>query len=238
MEHPAGDQKLQADDKNLQKPVGDYPADKQRSCPHRRRPKAPQDILFAKKDNLKAHAPETASKNRQHYHRTHQEAHLLRISLGEEETIDEQKQDRENDRKENGAAVANQQLETHNGEVVDAFQSRRLLPVSSMNTSSSEGLSRWTWMTSLFSAINIRIRAIRVRGASRLRILYPPSLGVTSSAQSRAWRRVKSTGERGMNSMRLHCRDCSMSARGVPEAMILPRSTIATRSQSCSASSM
>src|SRR6266404_635554 len=100
--------------------------------------KAPQDSLFPERDESRAEAPETAHhvecENGAEIKRGH-----LRNALGNNSQPQEEKCERHNDNKEEEHFVAHGQADAHARECDKVFQSRSLLPVSSMKTSSREG---------------------------------------------------------------------------------------------------
>src|ERR1700730_12502962 len=114
-------------------------------CGDRRDVKAPKNTLFAKHDQRSAETPEAAH-HVQGDHRPKKIAHLLRITLGENSRVDKKHAKRKNNAEEKEHFVAQRQLDAHTRQIGEITQSRSLLPVISMKTSSREGeaISRLT----------------------------------------------------------------------------------------------
>src|SRR6266436_3316362 len=106
---------------------------------------APQNALFAKHDQGSAETPEAAH-HVQGDDRPKKIANLLRITLGENSRVNEKHAQRKNNAEKKEHFVAQRQLDTHARQIGEVIQSRSLLPVISMKTSSREGeaISRLT----------------------------------------------------------------------------------------------
>src|SRR3981081_1429279 len=102
--------------------------------------KAPQNALLAKHDQSGAESPETAH-DVESEHRAKIESHRAGRALGEDPAIEEEKAERHDDGEEEKNFVARRKTDAHVGESKKISQSRSLLPVSSMKTSSREGVA-------------------------------------------------------------------------------------------------
>src|SRR5690349_20462389 len=111
----------------------------------------PQNSLLAKVDEHCAQAPEAA-----HYverdHRTKKEAHYARVALGKNPGIEKKHPQREYHADKEKHFVAQSELNAHAREAGKISQSRSLLPVISMKTSSREGVAISRLTSSLPSA--------------------------------------------------------------------------------------
>src|SRR5262249_10943721 len=113
--------------------------------------KAAQNALLAKHDECRAESPEAAH-NVEGENGTKVEGHAVRVALGKDAGIEEEENHRHEDDEEEEHLVAERERNAHSGEVEEVFQSRSLLPVSSMKTSSSEGVKISRLTRSLLSA--------------------------------------------------------------------------------------
>src|SRR3984893_10595477 len=112
---------------------------------------AAKNPLLAKGYEHGAQAPEAA-----HYvegdHRTEEETDRARNALGEDAGVEEKHAEREDDDEEEEHFVAQGELNAHAREAGKVSQSRSLLPVISMKTSSREGVAISRLTSSLPSA--------------------------------------------------------------------------------------
>src|SRR5712664_157840 len=111
----------------------------------RREGEAPRNALFAKHDHRSAKTPEAAH-HVQGDDRPKKIANLLRITLGENSRVNEKHAKRKKNDEKKEHLVAQRQLDAHARQIGEVIQSRSLLPVISMKTSSREGeaISRLT----------------------------------------------------------------------------------------------
>src|SRR4029077_5338207 len=100
--------------------------------------KAPQDSLFAKGHESDAQTPEGAHHG-QRDNRTEQKANGVRITLGEDRREEEKETEGHDQAEEHERFVAQGQAHAHDRESQKVLQSRSLLPVGWMKTSSREG---------------------------------------------------------------------------------------------------
>src|SRR6202030_4354066 len=101
---------------------------------------APQNSLFPEGDEGGAQTPEAAH-DREGYDGPEKVAHALGNALGENSGVKKKETEGHDHAEKQKHFVANGQLNSHAGESGKITQSRNLLPVSSMNTSSSEGVA-------------------------------------------------------------------------------------------------
>src|SRR6267154_6360528 len=118
---------------------------------HRSYVEAAEDALLPKHDQHGAEAPEAAH-DVQRDDRAKKEADHTRIALGENSGVQEEHAQREDDAEEEEHFVAQGELNAHAGEAGKVSQSRSLLPVISMKTSSREGVAISRLTNSLPSA--------------------------------------------------------------------------------------
>src|SRR5260370_4493414 len=106
---------------------------------------APQNALFAKRDQGGAETPKAAH-HVQGDDGPEEIANHARIALGEDPRVDEKHAKRKDNAEKEEHFVAQGQLDAHTGQIGEVTQSRSLLPVISMKTSSREGeaISRLT----------------------------------------------------------------------------------------------
>src|ERR1041385_6572040 len=113
--------------------------------------KPPQDALFAEHHQRCAEAPEAAH-DVQCQHRPEQVGDFSGDSLGKDSRVKKEKAQRHYDAEEEKHLVAQRQPHAHARQCQKVRQSRSLLPVSSMNTSSREGVAISRLTSSLFWA--------------------------------------------------------------------------------------
>src|SRR5580704_1290367 len=106
---------------------------------------AAKDALLAKHNESRAEPPKAAH-NGEGHDRTQEEFDDLGLAFGKDPGIEKEKGKRHEDREEQKHFIAQRELNAHAGECGEVSQSRSLLPVISMNTSSREGeaISRLT----------------------------------------------------------------------------------------------
>src|SRR5580693_1395033 len=102
--------------------------------------KAPQDSLFPESDQGGAQPPE-ATHDREGYDGAEKVAHAFRNALGENPGVKKKETEGHDHAEEQKHFIANGQLNPHARKCSKITQSRNLLPVSSMNTSSREGVA-------------------------------------------------------------------------------------------------
>src|SRR3984893_17812673 len=113
--------------------------------------KAAENTLLAKRDKHGAEAPEAAHYVQRDY-RAEEEADHTWIALGEDSCVEEKHADWEDYAEEEEHFVAQGELNAHAREAGKVSQSRSLLPVISMKTSSREGVAISRLTSSLPSA--------------------------------------------------------------------------------------
>src|SRR6476660_2003571 len=99
---------------------------------------APQNALFAKHDQGSAETPE-APHHVQGNDWSKKIANLLRIAFGKNPRINEKHAKGKDDAEKEKHFIAQRQLDAHARQIAEITQSRSLLPVISMKTSSREG---------------------------------------------------------------------------------------------------
>src|SRR5579872_3840355 len=112
--------------------------EQQRSRADRGDSEAPQDALFAEGHQLHAQSPEAAHHGNGQDRRQHV-GHGGDVAAREESEKQEQEDQRKDQAEKNKGAIAQRQAHADLGQCPGVSQSRRLLPVSSRKTSSSEG---------------------------------------------------------------------------------------------------
>src|ERR1700760_2567310 len=101
---------------------------------------APQNSLLAKSYQRRTQSPEAAH-HVQRQDRADEISHGIRMPFGEHSGIEKEKAHRHDHAEKEKHLVAQSELHAHAGKGDEVRQSRKLLPVSSMNTSSSEGVA-------------------------------------------------------------------------------------------------
>src|SRR6266404_2177562 len=198
---------------------------------------AAENSLLAKRYEHGAKTPEAA-----HYvegdHRAEKEADHARIALGEDSGVEEKHADRKDDAEEEEHFIAQGELNAHARETHKVAQSRSLLPVISMKTSSREGVAISRLTSWLPSASRCLTRETMVCGGRWVCRTYVPSTSRASTTPSKLRSVPFAAGLASFTSMRVLPPERCLSSRGEPRAITLPWSTMATRSQRRSASSM
>src|SRR5580704_4745619 len=125
--------------------VGDHAGSKHVAGRHGSHMEAAKDALLAKHNESRAEPPKAAH-NGEGHDRTQEEFDDLGLAFGKDPGIEKEKGKRHEDREEQKHFIAQRELNAHAGECGEVSQSRSLLPVISMNTSSREGeaISRLT----------------------------------------------------------------------------------------------
>src|SRR5579872_864733 len=108
----------------------------------------PEDALFTEGDESGAESPEAAHDRERNY-RTEKKANLLRIALGEDSCVQKEKSKGHDHAEEEKHFVAQGEADAHRGKCEEVLQSRSLLPVSSMKTSSRDGVAMLRLTSSL-----------------------------------------------------------------------------------------
>src|SRR5262249_55318113 len=106
---------------------------------HRRNVEAPQDALLAKGHQCGAQSPKTAH-DRQRDDRAEKEPDDRGVPLGDHAREEKEKAEGHDDAEEHEHLIAQRKTNAHSRECKKVLQSRSLRPVSSINTSSSEGV--------------------------------------------------------------------------------------------------
>src|SRR5713101_4683361 len=145
MKDGAGQEQFDQDHRNGEDEIGDDAGREHVAGRHWGDVEAAQDSLFPERDKSRAESPETA-----HHIKSEDGAeikrHHLRNALGKYPQPYEEKSKRHHQDKEEEHFVSHGQLDAHARECDKVLQSRSLLPVISMKTSSREGedISRLT----------------------------------------------------------------------------------------------
>src|ERR1700720_1634710 len=101
---------------------------------------APQNSLFPEGDQRGTQTPEAAH-DRESYDGAQKVSHTLRNAFGEDSGVEKKEAEGHDHAEEQKHFIANGQLNSHAGQTDKITQSRSLLPVISMNTSSREGVA-------------------------------------------------------------------------------------------------
>ena len=120
--------------------VGNNTRSQQIAGGHRRDVKAAKNSLLAKHHQRGAEPPEAAH-DVERQHRAEIEADDARHALSENAGVKKKEHQGHDDHEKEKHFVAKRKLNAHAREGGEVFQSRSLLPVSSMNTSSREGVA-------------------------------------------------------------------------------------------------
>src|SRR5260221_2029718 len=204
---------------------------------YRRNVKAAQDALFAEHHKSRAESPEAAH-HVQRQHRTKVELDLSRITFGEDAAIEKEKAKRHDYTEEEKHFVTQCQAHAGARQRSQIAQSRSLLPVSSMNTSSSEGVAISRLTSSLPCASRCLTNATIACGGARQCSTDTAFILRQCPRPSRHFRGSLDSGLARRTSMRGLSAGAWFKGRGGRLVMRLPWSTMATRSHNFSASSM
>src|SRR5580658_4562411 len=163
MKDGARQEKFQADCRKCEHEIRQDAGGQQVRGAHRSNVEAAQNALLAKRDESDAEPPKTAHDVKCD-HRSQEIGDQARLAFGENSRIEKKHADREDRAEKEKHAIAQSEQNAHAGKCGEVSQSRSLLPVISMKTSSREGeaISRLT--SSLPSASRCLTRSTIVLG--------------------------------------------------------------------------
>src|SRR5271168_465020 len=145
MKNEARKQYLDDDSGKRKYKIGDDAGGEHIACSNGAHVEAPQDTLFAEHDQGGAKSPKASHYCESDY-RTQKILNVARHAFCKDSGIEKEKAERHDHAEEQKHFIAQRELNAHAGECHEVCQSRNLLPVISMKTSSSEGeaISRLT----------------------------------------------------------------------------------------------
>ena len=140
MKNDARKEQFKNDDRKSKHIVGNNTRSQQVAGAHRSDVEATQNPLFAKQNECSAQPPETAHHIESH-DRTEVKSAALWNAFGKDAKPEKEESERHDNYEKEEHLVAERNLDAHARQSGEVFQSRSLLPVNSMKTSSRDGVA-------------------------------------------------------------------------------------------------